>query len=185
MSYQPATYLVSQWASLYKQWCKPGSRLAGGTRWNLGSDLAWTVSCHADHQSRFFQEMNPIVIEEPSIKNARVPLLVWVICRSDKSILSKAPKYQRDTNIKGGMTHTVISAHHEIFITKAILFIIKGSDFLLSCIYICLACLLLLFSPCLFVLEQKMKDSPSCRDWLKGNITGSGGRAARYWNCED
>lgn len=78
------------------------------------------------------------------------------------------------------MAYTVISMHLEIFITKAIVSIIKGSDFLLSGVYGCLACLLLFFFLCLFVLEQKMKDSPSCRDWLKGNITGSGGRAARY-----
>lgn len=76
------------------------------------------------------------------------------------------------------MAYTVISMLLEIFIKKAIVSIIKGSDFLLSGIYGSLACLL--FFLCLFVLEQKMKDSPSCRDWLKGNNTGSGGRAARY-----
>lgn len=78
------------------------------------------------------------------------------------------------------MAYTDISMHLKIFITKAIVSIMKGSDFLLSAVYGCLACLLFFFFLCLFVLEQKMKDSPSCRDWLKGNITGSDGRAARY-----
>lgn len=78
------------------------------------------------------------------------------------------------------MAYTVISMHLAIFIIKAIVSIIKESDFLLSALYVCLACLLFFFFLCVFVLEQKMKDSPSCRDWLKGNITGSGGRAARY-----
>lgn len=43
------------------------------------------------------------------------------------------------------MAYTVVSMHLEIFIIKAIVSIIKGSDFLLSGIYGCLTCLLFFF----------------------------------------
>lgn len=138
-----------------------------------------------DHQSCFARKQSQSSFKLTGARLKRIPeYCCWHGSFADLinqcHHTSSSKKHTLNINIKEGMAYTVISMHLEIFITKAIVSIIKGSDFLLSGVYGCLACLPFFFFLCLFVLEQKMKDSPSCRDWLKGNITGSGGRAARY-----